>query len=256
MENINFGIVKNIVANTATDAMLNNSINESQEITKNFINVIKESPILMIEFEIYSNIEGKNINSDVLAARYVEKNIDLLKEWNIDEIKTAHEPLKEFMMESNNISNEKKMLYNSINTLITKKDINEEHEAIQNIVNYLKFNVSVEENLNESVKIDENLSSEEVIERAVDLFNEKYQNLTEGEQMVLNLYANNDVEGRIELFKETKEKIKRILEKSEKNKGYDDKIMETIEKIDDMVYEEKTFVRNISKLNALLESLA
>lgn len=259
MDNINFGIVKNVVASKATNAMINNSINESQEITKKFINTIKESPILMVEYEIYSNIEGKNIDSDVLATRYVENNLRMLDGWGLEEINEAHESLKEFVTEStNNLSNEKKLLYESINKLIVNNgkalNINEEHEAIQNIVNYLKYNVTVEEPLNEN--FDNEVVSDEVIERAVELFNEKYQNLSEGEQMVLNLYLNNDVAGRINLLEETKRKAKTILSSQEVNRGYDDKILETIAKIEEMEYEENTFIRNYSKLNKLLESLS
>ena len=146
MNNINFGIAKSVVAHITTQSMLDNKLNQSSGVAKDFLRIIENSQVLQNEFDVYGNIEGKNIESEVLAARYVENNIKLMHKFTTNEINEAHNHLVKFiekniLFEDVNISNEKMVLYNSINNLIVNDDtkINENHIATENIVNYLKY---------------------------------------------------------------------------------------------------------------------
>jgi len=78
MKNINIGIVNLMISNKLKDSYFTNTlIEESKKATLDFFNVVKNSPILQLEFNVFNNLENKHIGDDLAATRYIDSNIKL-----------------------------------------------------------------------------------------------------------------------------------------------------------------------------------
>lgn len=233
MKNINIGIVNFMISNKLKDSYFNNNlIEESKKITSNFIDVIKNSPILQLEFKVFNNIESKHIENDVTATRYIDQNIKLFEIYTIQEINEERKKLKPFVFEMNDSSNNKILLYNAIDNLIKESlndygdvDVDCIHESFTTVLNHIKEPKKV---LVESIEVQE--INENVIEIAVNKFNEKYESLNEEDRgLFQKLITYNDKE-KEELLEYYKDENLLILEKVNKD-SVKDNILKAIQKI-------------------------
>jgi hypothetical protein len=163
-----------------------------------FINEVKNNPILKIQYLIYKNLENSNFQKEYLAERYLNQNINLIKDcdWNdiLKENKSFRtDILKNFHVEGNK---DKEELYESIHTLIKSKsmknftDFDEENRAYEYVINYLtkKESNNIQENTTpEENEIPKLLSWKYVTELAVNSFNDRYSHLSESEQSLLKI---------------------------------------------------------------------
>lgn len=209
MSKYNLGIVKtSILAN----------LNESSLI-KNFIGLLKESQILKTELSIIDNIEKKHIVNEDLAIKYIDENINLLKEMGCTKEKFEAENAKFLaLVEGVQFSNtSKKNLYENIHILIYESlsgkkptDVNKLHDAFVFVLEYVKNNKK--EVISEGVKLPELprelVLSDFLVKRAIFEFNEKYSSiLSEDELIVLKSLVKNEnaqtTEGTFNTIKES-----------------------------------------------------
>jgi len=256
MENVNIGIANLIVSNLLKESYLTtNSLNEAEKVTSDLLNIVKESPILQLEFKVFNNIENKEIDDDTLAPRYIDSNIKLFEVYTIDELKKEHEKLKPFIKDTI-IEDDRVKLYNSIGCLIEEslkpnEDINVDqiHESFSVVLDHIKKPKENLEKMDNSNEI-----NEEVIEIAVNKFNERYENMTLAEADLFNKLINYDDNQKRELFEEYKNKDINLLKSlSEENKN--DKITKSLEKINEMEYNPKQVDSDIIKLFELKQGL-
>jgi len=261
MKNINIGIANLIVSNKLKESYFNSSlIEESKKYASNFFDVIKNSPILQLEFKVFNNMENKFIDNDVIATRYVDNNIKLFEVYTLNEIQSERNKLSKFI-DSSNLTTlseselEKLKLYNAISNLITesvndydKIDVDNVHESFSIVLNHIKKPKSLVENLN---LVDIN---EEVIEIAVNKFNEKYSNLNEDDKNLIKiLIKSNDVEKQ-ELLESYKNENLSILENISDD-NVKDNISKAIQKIKEMKYAKDNVDDNIISLYELKKEL-
>jgi hypothetical protein len=263
-KNVNFGFIKDSLVRSATSLYLNeNKINDK---LKQFLNIVKNSPILTLEFIIYKNIENKFISDDVLATRYIDENISLLKNYTRKEILEENLKLTQFVNE-NEIPNDKSILYESIDTIIIEnakdnklKNIDKIHTSFENILNHIKTNNKIIEeskSMFEEYK-DKYLNIDFIFNNAVNKFNEKYSHLSEGEKKVLKVIIAENVENKKSLFNElineTTIKVDNLL-KMEESSETSNKLIKVKDKLSNMSYNNDTIVDDFIKLNILKESL-
>lgn len=199
MKNIslNFGSIKDTIFRYSSK----NIINEGKSINfvDLFVEELKKKPVLKIQYLIYKNIENANFKKEYLAERYLNQNINLVKDYNWTDILKENKDfrvdvLKNFHVES---SPEKSELFESIHTLIKSKtmfnfsDLDEENKAYDYVINYLtkeikKDNLS-ENKTSEEVEFPKFLSWKYVTELAVNNFNERYSHLNEIEQNLVKI---------------------------------------------------------------------
>lgn len=239
MKNVNIGIVNLVVSNKLKDAYFNNTlIDESKQLTREFFDIIKSSPILQLEFKIFNNIENKYIENDLAATRYIDSNIKLFEVYTLREIEKEHEKLKLFLTEENNSYNLKKVdLYNAIDNLIIesltdydKIDVDSIHESFTFVLNHVK---SPRENLIEN--IDLKIINDDVIEIAIDKFNKKYESLFDDDKNLFNKLVNYNDEKKQKLLEEYRNEILLQLERINKD-AIKDSITKAIQKIKEMSY--------------------
>lgn len=239
MKNINIGIVNLIVSNKLREAYFNSTfIEESKQLIDSLFSVIKNSPILQLEFRVFSNIENKHIDNDLIATRYIDNNIKLFEEYTLGEINNEHLKLKSFLTEDISIDDNKKKLYIAIGNLIKESlsnyndvDVDDIHESFTTVLNHVKTPKKVV--IIEDVNIE--LVNENVIEIAINKFNEKYDSLDENDKNLFSkLIKSNDVEKHT-LLGEYKEETLSLLENLNKD-TVKDNITKAIQKIKEMNY--------------------
>lgn len=258
MKNVNIGIANLIISNKLKESYLNdNLIVESKKVAFDFFDVVRKSPILQLEFKVFNNIENKHIENELFAKDYIDNNIKLFEVYTIDEIDTEREKLNPFLSEGLVVDNlERVDLYNAIDTLITESlkvsdevDVDEIHEAFTLVFNHIKL---PKETLLENVDVKP--LNEDVIEIAVDKFNEKYESLDESDKDLLKVLIKSNTKEKQKLFENYKTETLAILETNDKD-GVQDHLAKAIQKIKEMVYNRKTVDDNIIGLHELKKGL-
>jgi len=261
---INFGFIKDALVKSSTSLYLNeNKLNND---LKDFLNVVKSSPILTLEYIVYKNLENKKIKDDLLATRYIDENISLLKKYTKKEIIEENNKLNKYVRDFD-ITDDKKNLYESISYIIIEnaqgnnyKNIDKLHESFETVLNYIK---NESNNLNESKSIfeeykDKFMNFDFVFKTAVDKFNKKYSHLSEGEKRILKVLIKENEQDKKELYdsliNETLDKVKNLLVK-EDNPDISNKLERVKTKLNESKYNNETIIDDIIKLNNLKESL-
>jgi hypothetical protein len=264
MKNANIGIINLIISNKLKDSYFSNTlIEESKKIAFNFFNIIKNSPILLLEFKVFNNIENKYIDNDIIATRYIDNNIKLFEVYTLVEIEKEREKLNMFLNESTllNLNNEnikKVALYEAIDQLIQeslndydKIDVDVIHESFTLILNYIKEPKKISKNiLVENI----NLINEEVIEIAVNKFNKKYEILIEDDKNLFQKLIKSNDDEKQELLETYKNETLTILDGLNKD-NIKDSITKAIQKIKEMVFIQKNVDDDIISLYELKKEL-
>ena len=261
MENANIGIVNLIISNKLKDSYFNDKlIEESKKIAFDFLDIIKSSPILQLEFKVFNNMENKHIENDVVATRYIDNNIKLFEVYTIQEINAAHEKLatlyKEVPTFSSQIEQDKLKLYEAIDNLIRESlqdydniNVDNIHESFTLVLNHIK---TQRKSLIENIEIKP--IEEDVIEIAVNKFNERYESLDENDRNLLTtLIKSNDKEKQT-LLEIYKTETLTILESINKDNSKDS-VVKAIQKIKEMVYKQENVDDSIISLHELKKEL-
>lgn len=238
MKNANIGIANLIISNKLKDSYFSNSlIEESKKITVDFFDIVKESPILQLEFKVFNNLENKHIENELIATRYIDNNIKLFEIYTIDEIDKEREKLKSFIIETSIGDNPRVQLYSAIDKLITeslndynKIDVDAIHESFSLVLNHIR---TPKNKLIESSDVE--VLNEEVIEIAIDKFNQKYESLDEDDKNLLRTLVkstDNEKESLLETYKIENLSILENLNKE----SIKDNITKAIQKIKEMRY--------------------
>lgn len=258
MKDINIGIANLIISNKLQESYFNNKlIVESKKIAFDFFEVVKSSPILQLEFKIFDNIEGKHIENELLAKEYIDNNVKLFEVYTLEEIEAEHEKLNKFISEDSiPVDNEKINLYNSINSLITESlklnnDVNVDniHESFVHVLNHVK---TQKKSLLENIDVEP--INEDVIEIAVEKFNEKYKSLDENDSNLLRTLIKSTTKEKKKLLETYKTETLTILEGIDK-KNVQDNITKAIQKIKEMAYNKKNVDDSIIGLHELKKEL-
>lgn len=257
MKNINIGIVNFMISNKLKDSYFNNNlIEESKKITSNFIDVIKNSPILQLEFKVFNNIENKHIENDVTATRYIDQNIKLFEIYTIQEINEERKKLKPFVSEIDDSGNNKILLYNAIDNLIKESlkdygdvDVDCIHESFTTVLNHIK---EPKKMLVENVEVQE--INDNIIEIAVNKFNKKYESLNEEDRGLFQKLITYSDKEKEELLEYYKDENLLILEKVNKD-SVKDNILKAIQKIKETKYNKSSVNDDIIGLYELKKEL-
>jgi len=247
-----------IISNKLKDLSFNdNLIGESKKIAFDFFDVVKSSPLLQLEFKVFNNIENKFIENDQIATRYIDNNIKLFEIYTLEEIETERAKMNRFIEKANiPIDSENVQLYSAIDTLIKESlkigddvDVDNIHESFTYVLNYIK---SPKKELLENVNVDQ--INEDVIEIAVDKFNEKYADLDETDKNLLKTLIKSTTKEKQVLLEQYKTETVTILEGIIED-NIQDNVKKAILKIKEMVYDKKSVDDNIISLHELKKEL-
>jgi hypothetical protein len=261
MKAINIGIVKAIISHKMGDDFLTEGkVNNSKNDAKKLLNIVKDSPVLQLEFKVFDRLENKTISSDIAATRYIDNNLSLFEGYSQKEIETEHQKLKDFVDENVAfVDQEKYELYKSIGSLIsetlnkTNPDVDLIHESFTTVLNHIKK----EKEINEEKTIDfpKEIDSERLIEHALNKFTKKYESLNEEDLKLIKNIVLSSEDGRKSLFETLKTDNISLLKSTQKD-GMEDKIHETIDKINKMEFNNETSIKDIMSLHELKSNMS
>jgi hypothetical protein len=262
MKNANIGIANLVISKKLKDSYFNNTlIEESKKLTTDFFGVVKSSPILQLEFKVFDNIENKTIENELAATRYIDNNIKLFEVYTIAEIDAEREKLLEFTAGMSIVAElERAVLYDAIDKLITeslndydKVDVDAVHESFNFVLNYIKTPKT--QTLTENTE--SKTVNEDVIEIAINKFNEKYDTLNENDKNLLKKLIKSNKKEKQELLEEYKTECVTILEGVGKNEKGDKstKIANAIRKIMEMKFNKNTVDDDIIGLHEFKKEL-
>lgn len=200
MKNIslNFGSIKDTIFRYSSKNII--SEGKTTNFAELFVEELKQKPILKIQYLIYKNLENARFEKEYLAERYLNQNLNLIKEYSWNDILKENkdfrtEILKNFHVES---APEKSELYESIHILIKSKtqpnftDLDEENKSYENVITYITRKeikgAEINENYDsEKMEFPKLLSWKYVTDLAVNSFNDRYSHLNESEQKLLKI---------------------------------------------------------------------
>lgn len=252
MKNTNIGITNLVISNKLKLSHFNDqSLDESKKLAFDLLNIVKNSPILQLEFKVFNNIENKHIENEILAKDYIDNHIKLFEVYTIEEIDAERQKLSPFLTEGTIDDNSEKVeLYNAIDALITESinlnedvDVDNIHEAFTVVFNHIK---SPKKALLENVDVEP--MNEDVIEIAVGKFNEKYAGLNESDRELLKTLIKANAKEKKALLETYKAETLTMLEGINKE-NVQDNIAKAIQKIKEMVYDRKNVDDNIIGLH-------
>ena len=233
------------------------TINESKKLTNKFLDTIKNSPLLQLEFKVFNSIDCKHIENESIATRYIDNNIKLFEIYTIEEIDEERGKLNEFLGEDKTPDNDKVELYEAIDILISESlecpdsvDVDRVHEAFVVVLNHVKKPKNEIINENELIDIDE-----DIIEIAVDKFNERYSTLNENDKNLLQELIKSDNEKKESIFNEYKENCLKTLNEID-DKETHDSVAKAIKKIDEMSFTPENINESIIDLYELKKELS
>lgn len=253
----NFGIIK---------ATFTNYMNESEnllakEMFGKFMNLIKESKFLRTEFEVYKNLENKHIPNEYLAIKYIDENIHLLSSlYTKDHAINEHAKLPKLIEGLDvKVSSSRKELYEHIDTLIFESligdgiaDVDKLHESLSFILEYIKNNKPQLKEYNELTPEIQAVPKDFLIKKAIQKFNDRYVGLNENDKQIFKsiLSSNNeDKENVFILIKEdTITKLESLIGKPDIE---EDRINESVTRIEKMSFNIETYSNDIISLNTL-----
>jgi hypothetical protein len=255
MESINIGIVNLVVSKKLKDAYFGNTlIEESKQITEDFFNVVKNSPILQLEFKVFNNIETKHIENDLAATRYIDNNIKLFEVYTNREIEKEHEKLLPFLTEDVQVDDDKVQLYIAINNLIKESlsnseeiDVDDIHESFEIVLSHVKTPKTQDSEKPEFI-------NEDVIEIAVNKFNEKYDSLAEDDKTLFLTLIKSTPSEKETLLESYKNESMALLEGINKD-TVKDSVTKAIQKIKEMMFNPKTVDDDIISLHELKKGI-
>lgn len=257
MKNINIGIVNMLVSNKLKDAYFSNTlIEETKQITNDFFDTIKNSPILQLEFKVFNNLENKHISEDLTASRYIDSNIKLFEVYTLSEIEAEHQKLLPFLTEGEVHNNNKLELYTAIGNLIKESlsnyedvDVDDIHESFTVVLNHIKSPKKVFIDT-----LDLKHINEDVVEIAVEKFNERYQSLSEEDRTLFTQLINYNEAQKFELLENYKSQNLSLLESLNKE-TVKESISKAIKKINEMKNNPQTVDDDIIGLHELKKGL-
>jgi hypothetical protein len=254
---LNFGLIKNKMSYLVTNSLLNESDNKVSKLFKEYLNVVKGSPILMLEYIVFKNFEKNNFIKEE-AETYITENINLFKNYSKKQIIAENEKLNKFNFKfKNNILNESYCI--SIQNLILEKtslfpNVDRLHESYYNVLNNLikvkKENTLVLEEIENKLS---SVSISKLFNLTTKKFNEKYKHLTEEEKSIIKILNDDNIDNKKSLFENIKiNTINYIKENSEFIDSSD--LNEAINKINNMKFDESKLIDTIIELNDLKSS--
>jgi len=254
MKNVNIGTANLIISNKLKDSYFNNNlIEESKAFTSDFFSVVKNSPVLQLEFKVFDNIENKHIENEVAATRYIDNNIKLFETYTIQEIDAERKKLNSFIGEEFvPIDNDKIKLYEAIDELITESlslpediDVDKIHESFAIVLNHLR---EPKNKLVENVEVE--VINEDIIEIAVNNYNKKYDSLDESDRDLLQQLIETNDNQKKELLETYKSESLALLEQVNSD-NVKENITKAIAKINEMKYDKEKVVDDIIALHEL-----
>jgi hypothetical protein len=252
---VNFGVVKNHLSRSLSEHYISNNDGSAEKSFLEFINIVKKSPVLMLEYIVFKNLERGNLFREE-AVKYIDDNICLFNNYDKKDIIRENEKLRKFNVE--NPFNTEYPLMESIQALILESanrksipNVNKIHSSFSFIMESMCRTIE-DKNEMDGSEMDDNedtFTLNEVIAVADKRMNDQLGELSEDEKSIVStLYSDNET-AQEELLESFKSKALAILD----TQGDSQMIAEAQEKVKNISYNKNTVLDNIIALYELIQ---
>lgn len=223
-----------------------NQLNESANkniVLQEYINIVKSSPLLLAEQEIYESFKTKHFKNDIIATNYINDKLKSLEQFKSSDLKKLDESLEKLVKKhqlnvDTNINNIDLDIHNVINeTINNKKNIDVLYESISNIVDIMTTPNNITEN---------------VVKSGINEYNNKFDLSIEDINFVKTLSESND--NKKDLLKNLKTDVIDLINKTN-DPSLTNVINETIQKINNTPDDESSLNENVINLYELKKEL-
>ena len=257
----NFGFIKNSFNNILSENIkVKNS--KSKSIFKKYVNQLREDDSLRTQFLVYKNIEDKVEKDKAKAIEFVKENIALMGKFPKAEIKRSLNKLlalKPTIVENQDIyfgDDKKRVLHENISYLIltdkNTKTVGSIVEAIDAIAEYIVGNEK--RVVSEQKTIIPSLYVSVIVEK----YNEKYEELSEGERKALRIIMESNQTEKEVFFKESLKECLEVVNKTmvgnisiEEKEG----LLAAKESLLNKTFTSESFITDITKILELTNDL-
>jgi len=189
MKNIslNFGSIKDTIFRYSSKTIINEG--KTSSFVDLFVEELKKKPILKLQYLIYKNIENANFKKEYLAERYLNQNINLIKDYNWNDILKENKDFRVDILKNFHVESSPEKGYSHLN------------ESEQNLVKILMSEENYKVNYLEDLKQENLTLINTFLTNAVDSetannlnkFKNKIENLTNSnlDESIINLYELN-----------------------------------------------------------------
>ena len=255
----NFGIINETFKNILADGISTKGGNHNQ-IFRIYSRFLKENKILKSQYRLYNNLENKYYDDKLKSIEYIKESIALLKLYGEDNILKENNKLINFLTKNGYTLLKEdytyKSLHKEIGNLIknkkTQKNVDSLLESIYFINDFILNNKPKDKVLKESLIF----SNKAVGEIAIQKFNEKYSNITEGEKKIIKSIIDINA-NREEIFKNSINECVELVNNNLTECTIDekDKLLQVKDKLLRMVYNKDEFISEMIKIITLKNNL-
>lgn len=246
MEN-NFKTIKDSVTRIIFESH-NTQNSDMTLVWKGFVNELKASPILKTLYIVYTNIENNKFADKDTAEIFLNENLFSFGSFSKAQILNESTRIKSLIKEHVTEFKEDILFELILESAKDRKlsDLSKKAELFRQVVNSLIKEADI-------VKEEVKSVSPAVIKRAMQILNEKYSFLNEGERGILNAFLCKDEEKKKNLYESlVNENIKMIKRKLIENQTDDEELTElltlTEEKLKTLEYNSDTPISAFSDL--------
>jgi len=255
----NFGKINETFKDILVDSIISKD-EKGKKIFNSYIKALKENKTLSTQYEIYNLIENKVVTDRIKSSEYVSEVISILKGLGKDKIISENAKLVKYLIKQGykitNDDYENKELHENIDILIMKE------KTVKNLKAILESSTFINDRINNNVEI---ISEGEVTTFPnsvvgpimVEKFNNKYDNLTDIEKLVITSVIKGSEVEREELYTDTiKECIDLVNEQlMECTIDEKDKLLQVKDKLLRFKYNEVNYISEISNIVGLKSNL-
>jgi len=197
---LNFGAIQETVSRLIASSILNESKNN---ILNSFTKKIKSKPILLKQYYIFENFKNCKPfeNKTRLAERFINQNLNIIKEHNWKAVKVANRELRISLLENTHVEatkGENTELFNNIQNLIESVttpnylNINKAEYSYDYLLNFLTRSLLNEGTKSKEIKDNPNINWKYVTKLAINNFEERFEHLNESDKKIFSMLISED----------------------------------------------------------------
>lgn len=246
---LNFGTIKNKVSRLLGEAYLNADPTQAENIYREYMKTIKSSPVLMLEYIVFKNLEKHDVTTNS-AHHFIDENVALFKRFKKSEIIAEHQKLKQFNTTSVKLNDSNRVLNESIQNLILENaqtermpNINKIHDAVMIVLESITTKTVQKDQTNVP-----KYSLKSITAALKKKVAESYGELNEGEKNIISILLEKDAKKQEKLFTDLKQKGLAFINESNIE---EETRKEALNEINTLEFKAETLAENVFKLYEL-----
>ena len=257
---VNFGVVKNQVAQRVGQLRLRGDKTGAEALCQDFLSTVKQSPVLMLEYVTFRNLEKNSGFPTTQAYQYIDDHVRLLGRYDRVDIMRENAKLGRFLGE-NYLPPQELLLTESIQTLILETasrqngaipDVDALHQALHTVAEHVSQEPAGPSPIQEEIQLTElpkGVTFEQVFALAYGNLVERVQQLPDKHRLIVETVLRGTEAEKTVLFEEMCREVATQLDAMQLDV---DLLREAKQELNSMMYNPATLADDIVRLTDLI----